>query len=268
MTNTRGKKTAVPTLKKQKGPGATSSSTSTEARHPLLRFSLSPQDDLFQLLRVRPLGVGRCIDWTALEQVRLANEVRAFITTAPWDQFFLIIEPTYLELTLEFCTTFHLQYVMNTHDEAMRHMSVPEFGIVLGIYIDEFISVGNFLQLNRHIHYSPSYCWIDLTASQIRYDMSRSKASALAPALRYLHALLAHTLTGRRESIGVINTHDAYFLWSRRQVTQSSSLMLIGQMSPQGIQRGPTFSATTESPTSSWAASLSEVSDHLHHFEQ
>ncbi|PPS17419.1 hypothetical protein GOBAR_AA03157 [Gossypium barbadense] len=29
----------------------------------------------------------------------------------------------------------------------------------------------------------------------------------------YLHAILAHTITGRRESIGVVNTHDAYFLW-------------------------------------------------------
>ncbi|PPS01284.1 hypothetical protein GOBAR_AA19382 [Gossypium barbadense] len=40
------------------------------------------------------------------------------------------------------------------------------------------------------------------------YDPSRSKASALAPALRYLHALLAHILTERRESTGVVNTHD------------------------------------------------------------
>ncbi|PPS09838.1 hypothetical protein GOBAR_AA10810 [Gossypium barbadense] len=41
-----------------------------------------------------------------------------------------------------------------------------------------------------------------------------SKASAFPPSLRYLHAILAHTITGKRESTGVINTHDAYFLWS------------------------------------------------------
>ncbi|PPS01881.1 hypothetical protein GOBAR_AA18780 [Gossypium barbadense] len=45
------------------------------------------------------------------------------------------------------------------------------------------------------------------------YDPSRSKASALPPSLRYLHAILAHTLTGRRESTYVVNTHDAYCLW-------------------------------------------------------
>ncbi|PPS16702.1 hypothetical protein GOBAR_AA03877 [Gossypium barbadense] len=45
------------------------------------------------------------------------------------------------------------------------------------------------------------------------YNPSSSKASVLPPSLRYLHAILAHTITGRRESIGVVNTHDAYLLW-------------------------------------------------------
>ncbi|PPR85348.1 hypothetical protein GOBAR_AA35343 [Gossypium barbadense] len=224
MTNTRGKKTTIPALKKRKGPGATSLSASTEARHPLLRFSSGPEDDLFQLLLVRSLGVGHCIDWTTLEEVGLANEVRAFITTAPWDWFFVIIEPTYSELTLEFCTTFHLQHVMNTHDEVgiitfrlgglVRHMSVPEFGAALDIYTDEFIGADNFLQLHRHIHYSPLCCWTNLTTSQIRYDASHLKATSLSPTLRYIHVLLAHTLTGNRERTGVVSTTDTYCLWS------------------------------------------------------
>ncbi|PPR91666.1 hypothetical protein GOBAR_AA29018 [Gossypium barbadense] len=44
------------------------------------------------------------------------------------------------------------------------------------------------------------------------YDPSHSEASAFPSSLGYLHAILAHTLTGRRESPGVINTHDAYYL--------------------------------------------------------
>ena len=31
--------------------------------------------------------------------------------------------------------------------------------------------------------------------------------------MRYLHDIFAHTIIGRRESTGVVNTHDAYFLW-------------------------------------------------------
>ncbi|KAK5793280.1 hypothetical protein PVK06_034422 [Gossypium arboreum] len=46
------------------------------------------------------------------------------------------------------------------------------------------------------------------------YNPNRSKALALSPFLRYLHAILAHSLTGRRESTVVVTTHDAYFLWS------------------------------------------------------
>ncbi|PPS17699.1 hypothetical protein GOBAR_AA02871 [Gossypium barbadense] len=72
----------------------------------------------------------------------------------------------------------------------------------------------NFLQLHHHIHYLPSCCWTDLTASTVPYDVSRSKATSLPPALRYIHAILAHTLTVRRESTGAVSTTDACMLWS------------------------------------------------------
>ncbi|KAK5826298.1 hypothetical protein PVK06_021215 [Gossypium arboreum] len=54
----------------------------------------------------------------------------------------------------------------------------------------------------------------DLTASTAPYDASRSKATSLPLALRYIHAILAHTLTGRRGSTDVVSTTGAYFLWS------------------------------------------------------
>ncbi|KAK5811641.1 hypothetical protein PVK06_026994 [Gossypium arboreum] len=91
-------------------------------------------------------------------------------------------------------------------------MSVPKFDAAMRLYNEEFMSVENFLHLHRHIHYTPSHCWTELTASQKLYDASRSKATSLSPILRYLYALLAHTLTSRRESTGVVSTHDPYFL--------------------------------------------------------
>ncbi|KAK5771042.1 hypothetical protein PVK06_047215 [Gossypium arboreum] len=62
------------------------------------------------------------------------------------------------------------------------------------------------------IHISSSLCWKALAPLSSTYDTSSSKASALAPFVRYLHAILAPTLIGRRESIGVVNTHDTYYL--------------------------------------------------------
>ncbi|KAH1121810.1 hypothetical protein J1N35_004970 [Gossypium stocksii] len=68
MTSPCGKKIAIPASKKRKGPGSTSSSATTEVRHPFLQFLQGSQEKLFQILRARPLGVGRCIDWAALEK--------------------------------------------------------------------------------------------------------------------------------------------------------------------------------------------------------
>ncbi|PPR88598.1 hypothetical protein GOBAR_AA32088 [Gossypium barbadense] len=67
MTNTREKKSVVPDSKKRKGPGATSSNETTEIHHPFLQFPPGSQEESFQILHARPLSVGRCIDWAALE---------------------------------------------------------------------------------------------------------------------------------------------------------------------------------------------------------
>ncbi|PPR85654.1 hypothetical protein GOBAR_AA35037 [Gossypium barbadense] len=132
----------------------------------------------------------------AVEQVQLVDAIRALLTTDPWERFFAITEPTYLELTLELCSTFHLQ-----------------FGVALGLYTDEFIEEEDMNALPCDIHISSSLCWKALAPLSSTYDPSSSKASTLAPFVRYLHAILALTLIGRRESIGVVNTHDAYYLW-------------------------------------------------------
>ncbi|KAH1123009.1 hypothetical protein J1N35_006169 [Gossypium stocksii] len=96
----------------------------------------------------------------------------------------------------------------------VRQLSVPEFGTALGLYTEQFLEEENLFELHRHIHVPPINCWCPLVPGQPTYDPSRSKATNLIPSLQYLHALLAHTLTGRHESIGVVSTYDAYFLWS------------------------------------------------------
>ncbi|KAK5786880.1 hypothetical protein PVK06_041527 [Gossypium arboreum] len=129
-----------------------------------------------------------------------------------------------MELTLEFCSTFLVQQGMAVPNEPgtisfqlgglVRQMIVPEFSVIIGLYIDEFMSPEDFLQLHWHIHHFPSHCWADLIASQTLYNASHSKATSLSLTLRYILAVLAHTLTGQRESTGVVSTHGTYFLWS------------------------------------------------------
>ncbi|PPR86182.1 hypothetical protein GOBAR_AA34508 [Gossypium barbadense] len=154
-------------------------------------------EEPFQILWARPLIAGRCIDWAIIEQVQLADAIQALLTTDPWEPFFGIIKPTYLELTMELCSTFHLQTVMINYDDPGK----------------EFKEDNELHALTRHIHFSPLKCWHTLAPSAASYNPSLAKASVLPPSLRYLHAILAHTIIGRRESTGVINTHNAYFLW-------------------------------------------------------
>ncbi|PPS15631.1 hypothetical protein GOBAR_AA04954 [Gossypium barbadense] len=152
MLSSRGKKTAAPASKKRKG--------------------------------------ARCIDWATVEQVQLADAIRALLTTDPWELFFGIIKPTYIELTMELCSTFYLQTVMTNYDnpgtvqfrlgELIHQLSLPEFG------------ENELHALTRHIHFSPSKCWHTLAPDAASYNPNRSKASVLLPSLRYLHAILAH----------------------------------------------------------------------------
>ncbi|PPS07027.1 hypothetical protein GOBAR_AA13617 [Gossypium barbadense] len=86
MSSSRGKKTAILASKKRKGASSS--------------------------------AAGRCNDWAAVEQVQMADAIRALLTTDSWELFFGIIEPTYLELTMKLYSTFHLQTVMTRYDDS------------------------------------------------------------------------------------------------------------------------------------------------------
>ncbi|KAK5835371.1 hypothetical protein PVK06_011059 [Gossypium arboreum] len=226
MSSSRGKKTVIPASKKRKGASFSTGSTA-KIRHPLLQFPRGPQEELFQILRARPLITGHCIDWAAVEQVQLADSIRALLTTDPWELFYGIIEPTHLELTMELCSTFYLQTVMTIYDDPgtvqfhlgrlVCQLSVLEFGVALGLYTEEFKEENELHAFSLHIYFSPLKCWHTLAPSTASYNPSCFKASVLPPSLRYLHTILAHTIAERRESTGIVNTQDIYFLWCMSQ---------------------------------------------------
>ncbi|PPS11416.1 hypothetical protein GOBAR_AA09233 [Gossypium barbadense] len=78
MPSSRGKKAAVPASKKRKGASSSLGPT-VEVRHPFLRFPIWPQEELFQILRAQPLIAGHYIDWATIEQVQLADAIRALL---------------------------------------------------------------------------------------------------------------------------------------------------------------------------------------------
>lgn len=226
MTNTRDKtKATVPALKRRKTPGATSFSIpTTVARHPCLQFLLSPSEDQYQHLKERPLGLGHRIDQKALQVVYLAYRVQALIDTTSWDWFFTIVEPTYAKLTLEFYLTFFLQQAMSRQADphsssfrlggTSRYLSILGFRVAIGLYFEEFISTPELPTLSRDIYHLAPLIWFEIAETVVQYNPSQSKATCLLSALCYIHAILAHTLIGWRESTGVVGMSDTYFLQS------------------------------------------------------
>lgn len=154
--------------------------------------------------------------------IHLADQVRALIDTAPWDRFFSITKMTFSHLIQELCSTFSLQHVMKQYDESGTvmfrlegvtcYLSISGFAIAIGIYFKDFTSLSTFSGLSHNIHHQPSLCWLELRAIGVTYNPSQSKATSLSPPLQFIHDILAHTLTSRWESIGVVDTNDAYFL--------------------------------------------------------
>ncbi|PPS08845.1 hypothetical protein GOBAR_AA11797 [Gossypium barbadense] len=127
MSSSRGKKTVVPTSKKRKGASSSASPTA-KIRHLLLQFLRGPQEELFQILRARPLIASHCIDWATTEQVQMADAIRALLTTDPWELFFGIIKQTYLELMMELYSKFHFQTVMTNYDDPAPNKAASEGG--------------------------------------------------------------------------------------------------------------------------------------------
>ncbi|KAK5836078.1 hypothetical protein PVK06_011827 [Gossypium arboreum] len=149
----------------------------------------------------------------------------------------------------------------------VRQLSVPEFGIALGLYTEDFMDENDLDTLRHHIHYFPSKCWYALVPGSTTYDLSHPKASALSPSLRTLrehwcrqhsrrlllwsmangHVLdlayfialaIRHQTEQHRRgviSIGPYLTRLAWHFELLNTSAQSSSQTLIGQISPQCI---------------------------------
>ncbi|PPR91946.1 hypothetical protein GOBAR_AA28744 [Gossypium barbadense] len=81
MSSSREKKATVPASKKRKGASSSTGPT-TKIRHPLMQFPCGPQEELFQILRARPLIVAKRPEFSAAlglytEEFKEENELHA-----------------------------------------------------------------------------------------------------------------------------------------------------------------------------------------------
>ncbi|PWA80942.1 protein ROOT HAIR DEFECTIVE 3 [Artemisia annua] len=156
-------------------------------------------------LRSRQIEPARTIDWELLEQFNLADEIRGLlgieytngevkIKSPEWGNLFSIVEPIYRELCLEFFATYQFNEKSRdyTNDKALtfrlggsdHSCSVKEFGC------GEVAPAKNF-----------NYARFWSTIGQGSYDITSLRASDIhSPIHRILHRMIAHTITGRKQT--------------------------------------------------------------------
>ena len=98
-------------------------------------------------------------------------------------------------------------------------MSHTQFAVYIGLYTDELVDSQDYHKLQ--VNFAPMfilahYCrWISRDSN---YELMRSEASMLeSPTLHYIHKLLVHTISRRRDSMGVVSTRDLFYLCSIRE---------------------------------------------------
>lgn len=138
----------------------------------------------------------------------------------------------FLELTLEVMSSFELDMIiisLSNHDtinfqifEVEYLMSYMEFSVVMGLVTIEYTRTKSYSQLyvNMPVHLS------SMSTCRETYVYGTTKVSAMErTAFKYLHVVLSQTLTGREDSMGVVNLRDFYFLWT--MVAQDPRLAII-----------------------------------------
>lgn len=166
------------------------------------------------------------IDWQILDDVGLNEEVHGLLDEQACFQLFDIINTTYKELTLDFLASFDLKRrLIDFHrDDTIQFqafgnihkMSLTKFAIHFGLYDEAFTQTPeyNTLLIERPADEPMETCWSRLSTSG-DYDPRRTKATSLrSPSLRYIHYLLSHILTGKRDSTGVVSRKDFDYLLS------------------------------------------------------
>ncbi|PPS08046.1 hypothetical protein GOBAR_AA12591 [Gossypium barbadense] len=154
-----------------------------------------------------------------------------------------------------------MQTIMVEHDNPgivqfclgglVRQLSVPEFRVDLELYTENFMEAENFSHLHRHIYYALLSCWNARMPATGRQESTgvvnthdpyflRSMRQGHIFYLAYFIAFACRHQNDRQRkrviSLGPYVTRLARYFGLMNTVTQSSSLTLIGQMSPQGIQ--------------------------------
>src|SRR5262249_62097302 len=93
---------------------------------------------------------------------------------------------------------------------------ISQFGVACGFYSDDEIETQEYAASLMAIpeDIDPHAIWTSLTVDASPYEPTMSKSTHLrSPALRYLHYFIVYSVSGWRESTGVVMQWDLFCLW-------------------------------------------------------
>ncbi|XP_035836908.1 uncharacterized protein LOC118484905 [Helianthus annuus] len=204
--------------------------------HPYLEFP-DGTDAARHCQKLRRMHVGShpSIDWDAMDEIAETPRVRRFIPIdSPWHRLFdLAHTPTYRELLVEFLSsfTFHppgepvpLPYPGAPHPPevsfrlagVMRSMTLAEFAVHCGLYMQEEIET-EIYTAGLVVVEKPTlvgFWQVIAGADHWEHEKSKGRVSFVRdPLYRYLHHLLATSISARGYSRGWCTTTDLFFLY-------------------------------------------------------
>ena len=213
--------------KRSKTSGETGLATpSSSTIGQLLKFTKKDQKERFEKLKNRSIEPNRYICFPTLRTLGLFDEIDIFIRNIGWERFVQIRCPSFHELTYEFLTTFNLDKSVTdvSHEGTISFrlmnrefgMSITEFSVACGFYTEEYTDSVDYDNSYTGFpsNFNPNAFWREITDSPINYNPSQSKSSVIkSPALKYMHRFIAFSLSGRKESTGVVTKTDLFYLW-------------------------------------------------------
>ncbi|KAK1415482.1 hypothetical protein QVD17_31264 [Tagetes erecta] len=193
--------------------------------HRFLQFEDGSQEaNKFTSIQHKALVTTRTLDWTVLDALGEKDRAKALLPL-PWRRLFDIKRPQYRELVLEFCSSFKFRYpTKRLHDDQIitfrlggmpRNLSVAQLGVRMGLYtnaeIRKSIFKNGLLDLPNDATGKVAELWQDIGKGI--YRPRSTKATMFRdPLHRYIHRVLASTISARGSSTGVTTIKDMFFL--------------------------------------------------------
>ncbi|KAI3819874.1 hypothetical protein L1987_13726 [Smallanthus sonchifolius] len=174
-------------------------------------------------LRRKSFEFSKTICWSTLTRLGVADRVRAILGPV-WLRFFDIQGYQYREICLEFFSTYSFKLSDRDFEygEAIQFRlggvdlscSLKDFARRMGLYNEEEMETDMFLEDVHDLPdttATPTLFWREI--GEGNYNSNVSKAYLIRdPVHHYIQRVLAHTISGRKKTPGVVSVRDLFFL--------------------------------------------------------